>query len=285
VTRISERNPLSALLAAFVCLGGLALTGAVALVVPLARARDSVTLQGFTALNSDRITGFADKVAHLVDPTGYAVLGLAMVAVALLRRRPRVALAVLPTMAAASVTTELLKPLLAQPRYSDWFGSSGHIGAASWPSGHATAAMTVALCAVLVAPPVLRPLAALLGTGLAVGVSYSLLVLGWHFPSDVLGGFLVAGLWVSLTVSGLWWADRRWPQRSGRRAVARVASGAVAPAVVLTLALGAGAGALLVRGHLAEVYATGHATFIAGALAIASLAAALACGLAFALRR
>ena len=87
--------------------------------------------------------------------------------------------------------------------------------------------MMLALCAVLVSPRRLRPLVALLGTALAVGVSYSILVLGWHFPSDVLGGFLVAGGWTSLTLAGLWWArgslagahgpSGRQPRRRGRR--------------------------------------------------------------------
>ena len=63
---------------------------------------------------------------------------------------------------------------------------------ASWPSGHATAAMSFALCAVLAAPARLRPLVAAVGAAFAVAVCYSFLALAWHYPSDVLGGFLVA---------------------------------------------------------------------------------------------
>ena len=43
--------------------------------------------------------------------------------------------------------------------------------------------MTLALCAVLVAPPALRAAAAVLGGAFAVGVGYAVLVLGWHYPS------------------------------------------------------------------------------------------------------
>ena len=134
------------------------------------------------------------------------LIGLTLAAIALARRRVRLALAVPLMMLAASATTELLKPAVGGVRSSDWIGAGHQIGAASWPSGHATAAMMVALCAVLVAPPLLRPLVALLGSVLAVGVSYSILMLGWHFPSDVLGGFLVAGMWVSLSLTLLWWS-------------------------------------------------------------------------------
>ncbi|MGI8558727.1 MAG: phosphatase PAP2 family protein, partial [Solirubrobacteraceae bacterium] len=216
-----ERRPATAALAAFACLCGLALTGLVALLLPVAQVGDSATLGGFTALSVTDLGGIALRVAHLVDPRPYLVAAGLLAAVAVLRRRPRVALLVPVAMIGASATSELLKPLVAQPRFSEWLGSGSHILAASWPSGHATASMMIALCAVLVAPPALRPLAALLGTGLAVGVSYSILVLGWHFPSDVLGGFLVAGTWTSAAVAILWGAEARWPARSGREAVRR----------------------------------------------------------------
>jgi len=39
------------------------------------------------------------------------------------------------------------------------------------------------------------------------------LILAWHMPSDVLGGYLVAALWTALAVAALRAADRRWPAR------------------------------------------------------------------------
>src|SRR5205085_11232822 len=95
---------------------------------------------------------------------------------------------------------ELLKPLLAHPRAASLLGGRAPVGAASWPSGHATAAMSLALTYVLAAPGRLRPVVAALGAAFAVAVSYSFLTLGWHYPSDVFGGFLVATVW---TLSGI----------------------------------------------------------------------------------
>ena len=37
----------------------------------------------------------------------------------------------------------------------------------------------------------------------AVAVSYSFLELGWHYPSDVLGGFLIATVWTLLGIAAL----------------------------------------------------------------------------------
>jgi membrane-associated phospholipid phosphatase len=120
-------------------------------------------------------------------------------------------------MALAPLTAEVLKPLLAHP-HARVGGVS--IGAASWPSGHATAALTVVLCTVLVVPQRLRVLAATLGGAYALAVGCSLLILAWHMPSDVLGGYLVATLWMALAVASLRVADRRWPARGRRGSVA-----------------------------------------------------------------
>jgi hypothetical protein len=145
--------------------------------------------------------------------------------------------------------------------------------------------MMVALGGVLVAPRALRPLAALLGTGLAVGVSYSILVLGWHFPSDVLGGFLVAGSWVSLAVAALWAAEARSARAPGAAAAATRPLDLLAPAVLLAATFAAALAVLAARGRIVETYGAEHLSFVVGALAIAALAATLATGMAVALRR
>ncbi|MEA2299402.1 MAG: hypothetical protein QOF77_2338 [Solirubrobacteraceae bacterium] len=286
-----RHRPSRPLIAALACFIGLALTGAVALILPVARVRDSATLSGFISLSAHtRVSRLANVLAHSVDPSHYLAFAGVLVVVALLRGLPRVALAVPVTMFAASATSELLKPLIGQTRQSEWLSAGEQISSASWPSGHATAAMMVALCSVLVAPRLLRPLAALLGTGLAVGVSYSILVLGWHFPSDILGGFLVAGTWVSLALAALWAAEARWPQRSARNALERVAGTTgggdlLAPAALLAATFGAAVVVLAARGGLVETYGAAHLSFVTGALAIAGLAAVLATGMAVALRR
>ena len=60
--------------------------------------------------------------------------------------------------------------------------------------------MSFALALVLIAPPNRRWLAATVGGLLTVATSYGILINGWHFPSDVLGGLLVSTFWASLAV-------------------------------------------------------------------------------------
>ena len=52
-------------------------------------------------------------------------------------------------------------------------------------------------------------------------VGFAIVALGWHFPSDVVGGYLVATRWC---------ARRRWPRlRRGRRALARARARSARP--------------------------------------------------------
>src|SRR5438270_928921 len=121
----------------------------------------------------------------------------------------RIAGLCLLALALAPLTADALKPLLAHPHAS---AGAVHIAPASWPSGHSTAALALALCAVLVAPRRARPLVAVAGGAFALAVGCALLIRAWHMPSDVLGGYLVAVLWMALALAGLRAAERRWPR-------------------------------------------------------------------------
>ncbi len=101
----------------------------------------------------------------------------------------------------APLSSEALKPLLAHAHVP--VGLGPRIPASSWPSGHAAAALALALCAVLVTPRRLRVAVAVLGGAFAVAVGCSQLILGRHMPSDVLGEYLLALLWTALAIAAL----------------------------------------------------------------------------------
>lgn len=261
----------------------LAITGVLAKLIPIARQGDGETLNGFVGLNSPRLTPLLDHVAHSADPGPYALVALVLTVVALARRRWRVALAIPVLFVLTGTTTEALKHALAGPRFDEWLGPHAQIGAASWPSGHSTAAMTMALCAVLAAPPRLRPTVAALGSAYAVAVAYSILTLGWHFPSDVFGGYLVAAGYVLVAIAAVNASERRWPSRDGVETATRPGDGI--PAVLVALAAaGAAAGVALARPHQLLDYAAEHTLFVLGALAIATLAAVIAAVMAIGFR-
>jgi len=268
------RRPGPPLLLASLTLIALAITGVLAKLVPLTRQGDERTLNGFVDLNAPHLTPALNAVAHLADPAPYAIAGVVLALVALARGRGRVALAIPLIFVATGATTEALKHLLATPRFDEWLGHA-QIASASWPSGHSTAAMTMALCAVIAAPPRLRPTVAAIGGAFALAVAYAILTLGWHFPSDVFGGYLVAATYVLVAISAVAASERRRPSRSGVEAGSRPVDLVPALGVALVCASVA-AGVALARPHALVSYAADHTTFVAGAAAIAALAALLA---------
>jgi membrane-associated phospholipid phosphatase len=249
---------------------------------------DLSIFNGFVGLQRPRVNRLANFVASLCDPKPFVVLGAGVVAVTLARRRPRIALAVVVVLVGANVTARLINRLLAVP--------PGPPDGPSWPSGHATAAMSLALGLVLAAPARRRPVAAALGALFAVGVSYSMLTLGYHYPSDVLGGFLVAVTWTELAVAGMEIADirrARQPEPSARHPVPLRTAPAAPAAAVAGAAVVAGLVILVrpqdgpypSRPHQVMAYAGGHSAFIAGAAAIAALAFSLSTTVMLSLRR
>jgi membrane-associated phospholipid phosphatase len=282
------RRAAQALLGALLAAALLLVTWFLAFHVGVFERADQKILTGFVDLGTPRLRTLAVHIARLCNPKPFVYLAAIPVLVALLRRRPRVAAALVAALLGANVTTQLLKPLLAHPRAASLLGGSPPIGAASWPSGHATAAMSLALCSVLAAPGRLRPYVAALGAAFAVAVSYSFLTLEWHYPSDVFGGFLVAAIWTQVAAAAALASDPRQPRgatgrQSSRTLTTREALGPPALAVLGALVLVGMV--VLARPHEVVAYARIHSAFVVGAAAIAGLGLALATGVMLALRR
>jgi membrane-associated phospholipid phosphatase len=258
---------------------GVLVTGLLALDVPAVHARDAAALHGFTGLDRPGVDRLFNSLVQLMDPATYALLGLMIVGVAVARGRYMRAGAVVVLLLATGATTQALKDVIPSERF-DFFLGFDQVGPHAFPSGHSTAAMTLALCAVLVAPPAARAVvAALAGLG-AAAVGYGLVILAFHYPSDVLAGYLVAGAWTAAALAVLRTVEARRPaERAATTGPdVRVLLGlAAAPAV----ALGAAAlAAMALRGHEVTVYALERPTLVACALAIAALAGVLAAGFA-----
>ncbi len=276
-----------ALAAALACAALLVITWYATFHIGLFEHADRAILRGFAGLGQrPRVSSTALFIARLCDPKPYVYFCAVPVVAALLRRRVVLATAISAILLGANVTTQLLKPLLAVHRPGLVEGLPSPPAGSSWPSGHATAAMALALCCVLAAPGRLRPFVAALGAAFAVAVSYSFLTLEWHYPSDVFGGFLVAATWTLLGVAAVSAADAR-RARSGealaKRLTVREALGPPAAALIGAVLLAG----LVVLARPSEVvaYARLHEAFVLGAVAIAATGLAFATGLLLALRK
>jgi undecaprenyl-diphosphatase len=167
---------------------------------------DAVRLRLFTAHRSDLVIRASKVFSALGDPPVLAVLAL-LAALLFWRRGLRLAVALAPTVAlgVSAVAVGLTKTIVGRARPP----VSLHLvpeSDASFPSGHATdsAAVFIAIAVVLAVFVFRRPLAQLLsvvaGASLAGAIGTSRLILGVHWPSDVLAG-LALGVGISLAVT------------------------------------------------------------------------------------
>jgi membrane-associated phospholipid phosphatase len=245
--------------------------------VPVAKWADGWAVEGFLNLQQPWLMHLGHAVAKLADPGPYALWTVALACIALYRARPRHALAVILLLGGANLTTQVLKVLLAHPRNHDFLGHA-QLGSHAFPSGHATASMSLAFAAVLVAPAAWRGAVAVSGALFALAVSESVMLLAWHFPSDVAGGYLVATASALVTLAGLRAADERWPERTGRDAALRVI-GALdvrrAAVVVVGFVAAALIGLAIAAGDRTLHFADRHTVAVVAAVVVAAMAAVL----------
>lgn len=123
------------------------------------------------------------------------------------------ALGLVTSLIGAAGTGYVMKMLVARPR-PDGLIPSVTETSFSFPSGHATAAVALygflayVLCKRY---PSQKPLI-VSGTALIViAVGFSRLYLGVHFPSDVLAGYLLGGLWLLM---GMWASQQTLPENN-----------------------------------------------------------------------
>ena len=279
-----SRRPVVLLLLAAVSAAGAVVVWLAAFHIAAARTLDGSALESFAGAARPPLTPSIGGVAGLADPMPFALWTIAIVAIALLRKRWLMAGAVAAILLSANVVTHVLKPALADPRTFELRGIETFYPA-SWPSGHSTAAMSLALCLVLVAGPRMRPLAALVGAGFAIAMGYSLVVLGYHLPSDVLGGFFVAATFTLLGTATLAALESQWPARapSLERPPAILSAPALASAAAALLAAAAVSVRWWAPGAPADLLE--HPIAILAGLAIAGLGLALTTGMALLLRR
>lgn len=239
---------------------------------------DAAALQGHS-IGQGRIEDLVDTVLNAMTVVSIAVATLVIAFIALARGRIVLAGMAMLLVAGSNLTTQLLKYGLERPELGVDLARAG--AGNSLPSGHTTVAASVAVALVLVLPPALRGVAALVGAGYAGLAGTATMSAGWHRPSDAVAAILVVGAWAALVGLVLVTADSAEqaaeqtadPPRQHRFALAMLAVSGIA-----LLAVGAVAMAmtyrhldippeLLSRNRLLVAYA-GGAAGIAGTAAL-----------------
>jgi membrane-associated phospholipid phosphatase len=137
----------------------------------------------------------AAALVNLGDLAALLVMLAAACAIGLGFGRRREVIVAVAVVAGANLTTQLLKVALEHARSKAFEHGFEMPWSSSFPSGHTTAAASIAVALLLVVPATYRLVAAGVGAALTAVVGVSVIVLGWHYPSDVLGALLVVGAW------------------------------------------------------------------------------------------
>lgn len=194
------------------------------------RSWDAYTLAAAVAQrDAPTVQEASVRLINTIDIGSLVLLGGGILGVAIFLRNTRGALAAVIVIAGANATTQILKPLLGR---LEPFGDRPEL-ADSFPSGHATVAMSLALAAVLVAPPAWKLLVALGGAAYAAALGISLLVQAGHYPSDVAGAFLIVGAWAGAVAAAL--AGGFPPPTPDAKRAGLITAGAAAAAFALAV--------------------------------------------------
>lgn len=156
-------------------------------------------------LESDTLAGSALDVTTIGDPITLTVLVVLTVGWLLFHGHRRIGLWLVAVTALASIVNSVLKIVVARSR-PDFDSVFLEPLSKSFPSGHALnttvvlGAMTVALVAAATSRRALVvPLAATVAAGVALAVGITRPLLGVHFVSDVVAGWVLGVIWLVLS--------------------------------------------------------------------------------------
>ncbi|MEU4690178.1 phosphatase PAP2 family protein [Actinoplanes sp. NPDC023714] len=229
---------------------------------------DTAAMLG-TDISHPRLAGLLSRSLDATNMRTLLVICLIVAAIGLARRRADLAAGAAVLVLGANITTQLLKSRLPRPALD------GLSYPNSLPSGHTTAAASVAFAVVLVLPEAVRGLAALAGSlGTAV-IAIGTVWARWHRPSDAIAALLVVLAWGALVAFAIRLRPSRTPRGPSRTprpsrigTLPLLVTGAVAvPVTVAGLLFGKTSSAM------ATLPEPSRLTFVTGAAGIAAVVA------------
>ena len=157
------------------------------------RLADAHALHWFSSYEHTAAGTLAEIITFFAEAVPLLIIVAIGCAYAIRRARTVDAVAAVVIVAGANLTTQALKHLLAHDRFQAFLTNPPDM--TTFPSGHVTGAATLVVALTWLVTPRLRRAVARAGAAYIVLVGFSVLVLEWHFPSDVLGALCVTGAW------------------------------------------------------------------------------------------
>jgi membrane-associated phospholipid phosphatase len=228
---------------------------------------DTAALRG-ADVRHPQIVEVLNKTLNGTTGASLILVCIAVAAIGLMRKRLDLAVGAAFLVIAANGSAQLLKTHLSRPELDHYPMPN------SFPSGHTTAAASVAFALIQVLPHAIRGLVTLIGASYVAIIAVATVWAAWHRPSDTVAGLLVVIAWGGLVCTVL--RAKRY-RRPGP--LARVNRTAKLPLILVGTITGvaglAGLAALIFSERVTDLgFAHGRFAFFAGAACITAAVAA-----------
>ncbi|MBL7258396.1 phosphatase PAP2 family protein [Paractinoplanes lichenicola] len=226
---------------------------------------DTIAMRG-ADVHHPRVVEVLDRTLNGTSLASLVLVCLFAAVFGVLRRRLDLALGAALLVIGANVTTQLMKTHLTRPDL-DGFAMPN-----SFPSGHTTAAASVAFAVVLVLPQALRGMVALVGLAYVSVIAIATVWAEWHRPSDTVAALAVTTAWGALAVFLI--RVRRWNAPGGTQPPSRLVT---LPLLAIAGVAGAaglvGLAAVTMSERSMPDLVSGRFAFLTGSASIAAAAA------------
>lgn len=177
-------------------------------------AFDEAVIQAVFALRTPTSTALMSAWTHLGDTLVVTAIVISISGVLLLQHRAALAVLMYTVVGGGALVSTVTKMLLDRPRPPIETALVPMAPMSSFPSGHALATLCLAVACVAIVRGLrwrasTRAWVAALTGANAVGVGFSRVYLGVHWPSDVLGAWVIGLVWCALVL----YLDRRRGER------------------------------------------------------------------------
>jgi membrane-associated phospholipid phosphatase len=231
----------------------------------LGQAVDTSAMRG-ADVHHPRVVEVLSRTLNGTTLVSLVLVCLVAAAIGVLRKRVDLAVGAALLVLAANGSAQLLKTRLPRPQL-DGFPAPN-----SFPSGHTTAAASVAFALVLVLPYAVRGMVVLIGAGYVAIIAVATVWAEWHRPSDTVAALLLVLAWGGIISAALRARRYRVPGPLARASrLARVVLTVVATITAAAGLLGLAAVALSER--VTADFVSGRFAFLAGSAGITATVA------------
>lgn len=215
VDELIERVRPRALAYCAACFAGVVVIGLLFYWVPFLERLDRDLLNAINSPSGSTAHDIAWAIERPMEPIGWALASAVAFLIASYRGLHKRALLAVALIVGTAVIDLVFKEVFEHRREPpapvmdfDWFPTPS-----AYPSGHAAGSLAIALAFVFVVPSSWQRATAAIGIAFTLLVTAGLLVLNWHYPGDIPGGWLLALGWCFALLAVE--ADRDPPRTAG----------------------------------------------------------------------